>query len=357
MYLERLAMINFRNYKQLDVKFDKGIIYFLGDNGVGKTNLLEAIYYLSNLESFRSNDDKNLINEFKGQFRLESIVDGIDYKLSIASNYKDLQIDGIEYKKYRDYLGRVNVIEFIPEQVYLFKDSPKDRRKFIDKELSKLDKKYLEHLLVYNKLLKQRNELLKTSTSYKEKLFEILDEKMAELQSYIIEKRRQFLRQLEDYLKEFSEEFEITLKYNSFVEEVSKEEILKKYKENYLKDKEKMVTNLGVHRDDFTMYINKIEIANYASQGEQRYCVLLLKLALAKLIKEELKKDPIIILDDVFSELDNKRKEKIYLILKEYEQVFISGCQKEGLEMIVYKVENERVKLVKEELEWVKKMS
>ena len=350
MYLERLAVINFRNYKQLDVKFNKGINYLLGDNGVGKTNLLEAIYYLSNLESFRSNDDKNLINEFRGQFRLESIVDGINYKLAIATNFKNLQIDGIEYKKYREYLGKVNVIEFIPMQVYLFKDSPKDRRKFMDKELSKIDKDYLEKMLVYNKLLKQRNELLKTSDTYKEKLFEVLDEKMSELQVYIISKRNEFLSLLEKYVNEINDEFKISLKYNSFVEELTKENILKKYKDNYSKDREKMVTANGVHRDDFTMYINNIEIANYASQGEQRYCVLLLKLALAKLIKNKPQKDPIIILDDVFSELDNSRKEKIYKILKEYEQVFISGCQKESLKMSVYNVENEKVELVKEEL-------
>ena len=350
MYLERLAVINFRNYKQLDVKFNKGINYLVGKNGVGKTNLLEAIYYLSNLESFRSNDDRNLINEFKGQFRLESIVDGINYKLTIASGFKGLQIDGIEYKKYREYLGNVNVIEFIPMQVYLFKDSPKDRRKFIDKELSKIDKEYLEKLLVYNKLIKQRNELLKTSDTYKEKLFEVIDEKLSELQVYIINKRNEFLSELENNLEVINSEFKIKLKYNSFISEVSKEAIIKKYKEIYPKDREKMVTSIGIHRDDFTMYINNIEIANYASQGEQRYCVLFLKLALAKLIKDKTKKDPIIILDDVFSELDEGRKQKVYEILKEYEQVFISGCQNEKLDMSTYNVEEGKVKLVKEEL-------
>ena len=349
MYIKRLAIINFRNYKQLDLKLKKGIIYFVGDNGAGKTNLLEAIYYLSNLESFRTNEDKNLINEFKGQFQIEAIVDDIDYRLTISSASKDLKVDGIEYKKYRDYLGKVNVIEFIPEQVYLFKDSPKERRKFLDKELSKIDKIYLEDLLIYNKLLKQRNELLKTSSSYQDKLFEVLDEKMAELECYVIEKRKEFLTQLETYLKEFNEEFKITLTYNSFVDEVSEEKIIQQYKLNYSKDKEKMVTNLGIHRDDFTMNVNDIEIANYASQGEQRYCVLLLKLALAKLIKETTNKDPIIILDDVFSELDEDKKTKIYNILKEYEQIFISGCQKENLEMINYKIENQKVSLLKEE--------
>lgn len=350
MFLERLAMINFRNYKQLDVKFDKGIIYLLGDNGVGKTNLLEAIYYISNLESFRCNEDRNLINEFKGQFRLESIVDGINYKLNISQSNKDLHIDGIEYKKYREYLGKVNVIEFIPEQVYLFKDSPKERRKFMDKELSKTDKVYLENLLVYNKLLKQRNDLLKTSTSYKDKLFEVIDDKLAELQQYIIKKRKEFLIELEDCLKEFNEPFKISLKYKSFVEKEEKEDILKKYQENYLKDKEKMVTSIGIHKDDFEMCINDIDIANYASQGEQRYCVLLLKLSLAKLVRNKTNKDPIIILDDVFSELDITRKIKIYEILKEYEQVFISGCVKEDLEMSVYKVEDGKVKKEQEEL-------
>ena len=208
----------------------------------------------------------------------------------------------------------------------------------------------MEKLLVYNKLIKQRNELLKTSDSYKEKLFEVIDEKLAELQTYIIEKRKWFLMELEKNLKEINSEFSITLKYHSFVDEISKENILKKYKEVYPRDKEKMVTSVGVHRDDFTMYINNIEIANYASQGEQRYCVLFLKLALAKLIKEKINKDPIIILDDVFSELDDSRKEKVYKILKEYEQVFISGCQNEMLDMTIYNVENAKVKLVKEEL-------
>ena len=349
MYLQRLAMINFRNYKQLDVKFEKGIVYLLGDNGVGKTNLLESIYYISNLESFRTNEDKNLVNDFKGQFRLESIVDGVDYKLNISPTSKDLQIDGIEYKKYREYLGRVNVIEFVPDQVYLFKDSPKDRRKFLDKELSKLDKVYLENLLIYNKLLKQRNELLKSSTSYKEKLFEIIDEKMSKLQKYIIDKRIQFLNNLEEELKYLNDDFEITLKYNCFVEEVSEIEILKKYKDSYLKDKEKLSTSIGIQRDDFEMYVNGVEISNYASQGEQRYCVLLLKLSLAKFIKKTINKDPIIILDDVFSELDNNRKEKIYNVLKEYEQVFISGCLKENLKMSVYKVEKGKVSLIKED--------
>lgn len=349
MYLERLAFLNFRNYKQLDLKFDKGIIYLLGNNGVGKTNLLEAIYYISNLESFRSTIDKNLINEFKGQFRIEALVDKIDYKLNVSIGNKTLSIDGIEYKKYREYLGKVNVIEFIPEQVYLFKDSPKDRRKFLDKEISKIDKIYLEKILIYNKLLKQRNELLKTNTSYKDKLFAVIDEKISELQEYLIKKRIEFLNQLENHLKEFNEEFEIKLKYNSSLQEITREKILEKYKENYLKDKEKMITTLGIHRDDFTMCINEIEIANYASQGEQRYCILLLKLALAKLIKETIKKDPIIILDDVFSELDELRKEKIYQVLKEYEQVFISGCQKEKLKMVVYEVKEGKVKLVKED--------
>ena len=132
-----------------------------------------------------------------------------------------------KYKKYREYLGKINVIEFIPEQVYLFKDSPKERRKFMDKELSKLDKNYLENLLVYNKLLKQRNELLKTSASYKEKLFEILDDKMSELQCYIIEKRKWLLCELYRYLSELNEEFQITLEYDSFIKNVTKEEILK----------------------------------------------------------------------------------------------------------------------------------
>ena len=180
MYLERIKIRNFRNYDCLEVIFEKGINYLFGSNGVGKTNLIEAVYYVSNLESFRTSEDKNLIKDLKGEFYICALVDDLEYSLLVNKDSKLLNIDGIVYKKYREYLGRVNVIEFCPEEVYLLKDFPKDRRKFLDKEISKIDKEYLTTVLVYNKLLKQRNEVLNSfilsSISFKNSLlFFIID--------------------------------------------------------------------------------------------------------------------------------------------------------------------------------------
>ena len=181
MWLSKLKIKNFRNYDLLEVIFEKGINYLYGSNGVGKTNLIEAIYYISNLESFRTNEDKNLLKENKGEFFIEGVIENLDYSLLVSKDSKLLSIDGIVYKKYREYLGHANVVEFIPEEVYLLKDFPKDRRKFMDKEISKIDKGYMDKLLIYNKLIKQRNELLKSEDNYKEELLSVIDDKISEL--------------------------------------------------------------------------------------------------------------------------------------------------------------------------------
>lgn len=352
MYLSKLKIRNFRNYGNLEMIFEKGINYLFGSNGAGKTNLIEAIYYVSNLESFRVNEDRTLLKDFKGEFYIDAIVDDIEYSLLVNKDSKLLSVDGIVYKKYREYLGKVNVIEFCPEQVYLLKDFPKDRRKFMDKEISKIDKEYLNEMLIYNKLLKQRNELLKSSDAYKDELLNVIDEKISELQVSIINKRNLFLKEIEDKVNllktSLNEIYKFNIGYTCCFEKVNKEDILRKYIESRNKDKEKMITSLGVHKDDFKIYINDNDASLYGSQGEQRFIVLLVKLALVSLIKEKYVKCPIVVLDDVFSELDIKRKKEVYEILKMFEQVFITGCDKNDLKDIwgysSYKIENDGIK-------------
>ena len=148
MYLNKIKIKNFRNYDSLEMIFEKGINYLFGSNGVGKTNLIEAIYYVSNLESFRVSDDKSLLKDFKGEFYINAIVNDLEYSLLVNKDSKLLSVDGIIYKRYREYLGKVNVIEFCPEEVYLLKDFPKDRRKFLDKEISKIDNEYMNLILI-----------------------------------------------------------------------------------------------------------------------------------------------------------------------------------------------------------------
>lgn len=335
MYLSKIKIRNYRNYDSLEVIFEKGINYLFGLNGVGKTNLIEAIYYVSNLESFRINDDKGLLKDYKGEFYIDAIVNELEYSLLVNKDSKLLSVDGIIYKKYRDYLGKVNVIEFCPEEVYLLKDFPKDRRKFLDKEISKIDKEYMNNVLVYNKLLKQRNELLKSNDSYKDDLLIVIDQKMCEYQIPIINKRKEFLKEIENHINAFktslNDLYKFEIKYECLFENASKEELIKVYKENLKKDKERMITSVGIHKDDFKIYINDNDASKFGSQGEQRFIVLLVKLALVNLVKDRIKECPIVVLDDVFSELDEGRKKEVYEILKEFDQVFITGCDKKDL--------------------------
>ena len=357
MYLNKIKIRNFRNYELLEMIFEKGINYLYGSNGVGKTNLIEAIYYISNLESFRTNEDKNLIKDNKGEFFIEGKVNDLNYNLFVSKDNKLLSIDGIVYKKYREYLGHVNVVEFIPEEVYLLKDFPKDRRKFLDKEISKIDKEYLNSLLIYNKLLKQRNDLLKSNDSYKDDLLNVIDNKISELQVKIINSRKEFLEEIQTIINEFNTSlnqiYNFKIVYQCCFDEINKESILKRYIENLEKDKEKMMTSLGIHKDDFRIYINDNDASNYGSQGEQRFIILLVKLALVRLINKRINDCPILVLDDVFSELDNNRKQEIYEIIKEFDQVFITGCNIKDVNEIKdiskYEIKERKIIKIKEE--------
>jgi len=356
LYLKRIKIKNFRNYDCLEVIFEKGINYLFGSNGVGKTNLIEAIYYVSNLESFRTNEDRNLVKDLNGEFFIDAIVDGLEYSLLVNKDSKLLSVDGIVYKKYREYLGKVNVIEFCPEEVYLLKDFPKDRRKFLDKEISKIDKEYLTNVLIYNKLLKQRNEVLKSNDSYKDDLLKVIDNKISELQVLIINKRKDFLSEIEGWVNGFKTSlnnlYNFKISYECSFGSINKESVLKRYEETREKDKEKMITSLGVHKDDFKVYINGNDASDFGSQGEQRFIILLVKLALVNLVRNKTNNCPIVVLDDVFSELDENRKKEVYDILKMFDQVFITGCNKNDIkeidEFVSYKIDENGIK--KEEI-------
>jgi len=357
LWLNRIKLKNFRNYESVEVIFEKGINYLFGVNGVGKTNLIEAIYYISNLRSFRTSDDKNLIKDLKKDAEIEATINELDYSLKINKDKKMLSIDGIIYQKHRDYIGKVNVVEFCPEEVYLLKDFPKDRRRFLDREISKLDYKYLNDMLVYNKLIKQRNELLRSRDSYKNELIEVIDEKISDLQVYLINKRKWFLKELEKTIKGFkvsiSDIYDLNLVYQCDFKEINKDKMIDEYKNSFAKDQEKGMTSLGVHKEDFKIYINGNDASNYGSQGEQRILVLLMKLALVKLVEKEIGKCPILVLDDMFSELDENRRKEVYEILKTFKQVFITGCDKKDIKGVTncvsYEIKENDVKRIKEE--------
>ena len=339
MYIKQLELNNFRNLDNVKINFEEGINLIHGENGVGKTSIVEAIYYLGNLGSFRTSDDTALIKDKEAFANIDAKTSEKEFNIKIFKDKKELKINEIPFKKYRDYLGELNIIGFCPEDIYLFKDSPRLRRGFLDKEISKIDKKYLMDTLKVNKILKERNKLLKSFDKYKKEVITILDKKLASLQSRIINKRSKFIKSLEEEANSMKQLFEykydISLIYNTFVKLDSdnlENEILSIYEKGLDNDIERMVTNNGVHKDDWNVRVNDIEIKDYASQGEQRMMVLIIKLSLAQMIKKKLNQQPILVLDDVLFELDLNKKTILKEILSDYQQTFITSCDRNEYE-------------------------
>lgn len=335
MYLERLYLKNFRNIINLSLDFTTPITIFYGENGQGKTNIVESIFTLANTNSFRTSYFKEMIFNQQDEAVIEGKVNfknkKEEYKMVLKKNGKIALIDQVLVTKFSEYIGRVNAICFSPEDVSLFKDSPSDRRHFLNKELSALFPIYIKQLICFKEVLNQRNNLLKNKID--ENLLEVITDKLIE-SSYDIFKRRQWLiLKLADFATSIyqtitNQSQKIEIKYNTYLNELNQEEYFIKaraiYKNNLNKDIEKMYTNIGVHKDDFQVYLNEMPIDMYASQGQQRLISLCLKLAVADIVFKATKEEPILILDDAFSELDQDKKRKVFNCIKKYQQVFIT---------------------------------
>lgn len=335
MIINKLTLNNFRNIKQLNISFTRPITILYGDNGQGKTNIVESIYLLSSASSFRTSYFKEMINNNSDEAVVEGEIDSNKrnekYKVLLKKAGKTVLLNDIVINKLSDYVGKIKTVCFSPEDVSLFKDSPGIRRTFLDKELSALFPVYLKQLILFKNALEQRNSLLKDNVD--SMLLEVIDDKLIET-SYDVYKRRKWLiSKLEEfatniYKKLTNENQSIKITYQTFLDEFNQKEYFDKarnvYKNSFKKDKEKMYTNYGIHKDDFKVYLNDYQIDMYASQGQQRLISLCLKLAVVEIISKANKQEPIIILDDAFSELDASKKEKLmdYVITKN--QVFIT---------------------------------
>ena len=335
MFVKKIQLQNFRNIHQLNLSFEKPITILYGDNGQGKTNIVESIYLLSNTTSFRTSYVKEMINNNSDYSSVVAKV--VNSKktdkcqITLKKNGKAVYLNDVVVSKLSEYLGKVNTVCFSPEDVSLFKDSPSIRRRFLDKELSGLFPIYIKQLIAFKNTLEQRNALLKDKID--ETLLSVIDDKLVET-SYDVFKRRKWLI---DKLQVFAtniyksitnEDQKIRIEYYSFLNEVGKEQYLEKalklYKNTFKKDVEKMYTNIGVHKDDFKVFLNDLEIDMYASQGQQRLISLCMKLAVAEIISKANKEEPIIILDDAFSELDANKKQKLLEYVINKNQVFIT---------------------------------
>jgi len=334
MKINKLKLLNFRNYKRLETTFQDGTTLIIGNNGRGKTNIVEALYFLSVLKSFREEDNKTLIKngeEFSTiEVEVENKITRLNLKVVLSDKGKQLFVNGKKTRKNSDFIGRINVISFVPKDAFLFKELPKIRRDFIDDEISKLSPSYNMAISDYVKILKERNELLHQSF-VDEILLEILTNKMTKLSVEILKKRYSFINELNSLVNPIfqslaKEEMVLELRYSSFINEneINEESIYSKIISKKEEDILKQTTIVGLHKDDLVGLINGKDISKYASQGQQRLSVIALKLALINYVQSHLCEEPIIILDDVLSELDNMRQINLLDYLNGNNQLFIT---------------------------------
>lgn len=330
MYIESMKLSNFRNYETLEINFDRGTNILYGDNAQGKTNILEAVYLSSTSKSHRGSRDREIIRFGCEEAHIRTAVKKSDlsYKIDMhlrKNKSKGVAINGIPIRKARELLGVVNVVFFSPEDLNIIKNGPGERRRFIDYELCQLDSIYISDLAAYNHLLNQRNVLLKDFylKSDSKNILEILDEQIADYGSRIIKKRRDFLKELYLLAERIHENLTGGMEKISLLYEPNTEEkyLLKTFEKNREKDIRLKITSAGPQRDDFCVKINGIDIRRYGSQGQQRTAALSLKLSEIYLVRKKTGEAPVLLLDDVLSELDSSRQNYLLENIKDTQTI------------------------------------
>ncbi|MCT4545078.1 MAG: DNA replication/repair protein RecF [Vallitalea sp.] len=321
MFIKTLSLKDYRNYLQSEVNFSSGINILFGKNAQGKTNIIEAIYLCATSKSHRTSNDKELINLNKNESHIKLVISkqGIDENIDIhlkKNNRKGIAINKNPIKKLNELLGVMNVIIFSPEDLGLIKNGPRERRRFINIELCQLDSIYYYNLQQYNKILQQRNNLLKKMKKNNkiDKTISIWNNQLSIYGSKLIAQRQEFINNLNLIIQKIHSDISgnkenLTLKYEKNVSDI---DFIQKLESNINKDIKFGSTSVGPHRDDIMFLINGIDIRKYGSQGQQRTAALSLKLSEIKLVMEKIDDTPILLLDDVLSELDEDRQK--YLI-------------------------------------------
>ncbi|MCL1632216.1 DNA replication/repair protein RecF [Sporolactobacillus sp. CPB3-1] len=352
MKLESIELAHYRNYDSLQLSFSDSVNVFLGENAQGKTNLLEAIYVLAIAKSPRTSHEKDLIQwdqdygKIKG--RITRRAQSIPLELIISRKGKKAKANHIEKRRLSEYVGLCNVVMFAPEDLNLVKGSPAIRRRFIDMEIGQIAPVYLHDLGEYQKVLQQRNALLKKATGNSESgasLLDILTERLIALAAEIVQRRLVFIRQLNEWAEPIQKEISNGREHLSIVYQSSVSGVLdladsSKIKEVYqtiyerLKKREweRGTTLIGPHRDDLCFLVNDKDVQAFGSQGQQRTAALSVKLAEIELIKHEVGEYPILLLDDVLSELDDIRKTHLLSAFQEKVQTFVTTTSVEGLD-------------------------
>lgn len=340
MRINKLKLTNFRNYALQEIEFQKGVNIIVGDNGVGKTNIVEAIDFLTIGKSFKTNEENEMIRFDEAYAKVSLEFTKKDLKridAVISSAGKRFSYNDIELKRLSELSGKLVDVVFLPDDVNFFRDNPSNRRRFLDLNISFLKKEYLNDLSLYKKLLKERNTLLKEENVDKNYV-EVINEQMIDVQFRIVSHRKEMVRKINLLINNKFQTLDCANNYVSLVYETEYSNLdnLEKFKERYRRiyeddfetDKRRKSTSRGIHRDDLVMFLNGREIGVYGSQGQNRLGALSLKLSIFEILKRELGEEPIVILDDVLSELDIDHQRKLIEELTKMEQVFIT-CAKE----------------------------
>ena len=317
MIIKSLELADFRNYDTLHIDFCEGTNILYGDNAQGKTNILEAIYLSATTKSHKGSKDKDIVNFNKEEAHIRTCLEkeGVDIRIDMhlrKNKTKGIAIDGQKIKKASELLGILNVVFFSPEDLSIIKNGPAERRRFVDMELCQLDQFYLYNLNHYNKIVNQRNKLLKDmffNPSLRETL-NIWDSQLVSYGSKIIERRHLFVKQLNEIILDIHRRLsggkeELVIRYEPDISIEDYEKALLSAQDRDVKLKQ---TTVGPHRDDFSFMVGDIDIRKFGSQGQQRTAALSLKLSEIELVKKMTKDNPVLLLDDVLSELDSNRQ-------------------------------------------------
>lgn len=359
-YIESIKINNFRCYSNKKITFSDKINIICGENAVGKTSILEAIAYLGLCKSFKGTKDKDLIKfgeDFffiKGNF-VERDSKNNEVIASFSEKEKKIKKNNVVFRKLSEYLGFFNVVSFEPADLDLVKGSPIERRRFLDLNISQFNERYLISLMKYNKILKKRNDFLKQIeelNQINEEYLDVIDEALSKEAVFIIETRKKFIISINEILFNVSKDLSLNketvkLKFNPCL---SVENFVNNFKKKRKYDFASKTTSSGPHRDDFLIEINDKEADLYASQGQTRTAVIAIKLSLAKYLSVE-NKNLIILLDDVFSELDESRQNELLYKLEENKQIFITTTSIESIDRNIISKSNV-IKIEKETEVW-----
>ena len=319
MIVESLKLQNYRNYEYLNMNFDEKINIIYGDNAQGKTNILESMYVCATSKSHRGSKDREIIrfDNDGSHIKVNVKKNDMNYRIDMhlkKNKPKGIAVNGIPIKRAVELFGILNIVFFSPEDLNIIKNGPSERRRFIDMELSQLDKIYLDCLINYNKVVNQRNSLLKEyAFSGREDIISSLDIWDMQLVKYgndVIKSREKFVKEINDLVKSIHTKLsgdreQLEIIYEPCVKEQDFESELVRVRDRDLKFK---CTNIGPHKDDMCFLINGMDVRKYGSQGQQRTAALSLKLAEIELVKQIIHDTPVLFLDDVLSELDSRRQ-------------------------------------------------